>query len=103
MNIYFLGHIFAKKKFQKKIVRKFITVRIRKFSKVGSGQKSSGSATLLNTTTTTTKIEKVIHLYWHNTLALMMHGFALWPTRCIYVALMMHGVDLFLFTLGCTR
>jgi hypothetical protein len=50
MKILFIAY-FHQKEFQKKIVRKFIRVRIRirTFSKVGSGsgQKSSGSATLL--------------------------------------------------------
>jgi hypothetical protein len=41
--------MFLSKKFQKKVGQKFIRVRIRTFSKVGSGsgQKSSGSATLV--------------------------------------------------------
>jgi hypothetical protein len=50
MKILFRAH-FHRKNFQKKVSRKFIRVRIRirTFSKVGSGsgQKSSGSATLL--------------------------------------------------------
>jgi hypothetical protein len=50
MKILFRAY-FNQKNFQKKVGRKFIRVRIRNrirtFSKVGSGQKSSGSATLL--------------------------------------------------------
>jgi hypothetical protein len=47
MKILFRAY-FHQKNFQKKVGRKFIRVRIRTFSKVGSGsgQKSSGSATL---------------------------------------------------------
>jgi hypothetical protein len=46
MKILFRAY-FHKKKCQKEVGRNFIRVRIRTFSKVGSGQKSSGSATLI--------------------------------------------------------
>jgi hypothetical protein len=45
MNI-LLRAYFHQKYFRKKVSRKFIKVRIRTFLKVGSGQKSYGSATL---------------------------------------------------------